>query len=79
MTFYLQGSDTTQLANYARELRPALQEIPGLINVNVSTKPGKPEVILRPDRLKLDDVGLTVQDLAMTMVPCYLNDTSGRV
>ncbi len=67
VTFYLQGSDTTQLANYARELRPALQEIPGLINVNVSTKPGKPEVILRPDRLKLDDVGLTVQDLAMTM------------
>jgi HAE1 family hydrophobic/amphiphilic exporter-1 len=67
VTFYLQGSDTTQLANYARELRPQLQQIPGLINVDVSTKPGKPEVVLRPDRLKLNDMGLTVQDLAMTM------------
>lgn len=67
LTFYLQGPDTIQLANYARELRPRLQEIPGLINVDISTKPGKPEVIIRPDRLKLNDMGLTVQDLALTM------------
>lgn len=67
LTFYLQGTDTTELANYARELRPRLQDIPGLINVDISTKPGKPEVVLHPDRLKLNDMGLTVQDLAMTM------------
>jgi HAE1 family hydrophobic/amphiphilic exporter-1 len=67
VTFYLQGPDTGDLARYARELRPALQRIPGMINVDVSTKPGRPEIVLRPDRIKLDDVGLTVQDLAMTM------------
>ncbi|HKK49836.1 MAG TPA: efflux RND transporter permease subunit, partial [Alkalispirochaeta sp.] len=32
-----------------------------------SSKPGRPEVVLHPDRLKLEDAGLTVQDLAMAM------------
>lgn len=67
VAFYLQGRDNATLANYARELRPQLQQVPGLINVDISTKPGRPEVVLRPDRLKLNEVGLTVQDLAMTM------------
>jgi HAE1 family hydrophobic/amphiphilic exporter-1 len=67
VTFYLQGPDTTALADYAREVRPRLQEIPGLINVDISSKPGRPEVVLRPDRLKLEDAGLTVQELAMAM------------
>ena len=67
ITFYLEGPDATQLANYARELRPRLSEVPGLINVDISTKPGKPEIVIAPDRIKLNDVGLTVQDLAITM------------
>ncbi|TVR73287.1 MAG: efflux RND transporter permease subunit [Spirochaetaceae bacterium] len=67
ITFYLQGPDMTLLTDFALELRPRLQEIPGLINVDISTKPGRPEVVLRPDRLKLNDAGITVQDLATTM------------
>ena len=67
VTFYLQGPDTATLADFAREVRPRLQEIPGLINVDISSKPGRPEVVLLPDRLKLEDAGLSVQDLAMAM------------
>ena len=67
VAFFLQGRDNATLANYARELRPRLQRIPGLINVDTSTKPGRPEIVLRPDRIKLNEVGLTVQDLALTM------------
>jgi hydrophobic/amphiphilic exporter-1 (mainly G- bacteria), HAE1 family len=67
ITFYLRGPDTATLADYALELRPRLQEITGLINVDISSKPGRPEVVLRPDRLKLEDAGLSVQDLAVTM------------
>lgn len=67
ITFYLQGPDMSRLTDYALELRPRLQEIPGLINVDTSSKPGRPEVVLRPDRLKLNDAGITVQDLAATM------------
>ncbi len=67
VTFYLQGEETERLAGYARELRERLEEIPGIVNLDTSSKPGKPEVILTPDRIKLNDAGLTVQDLAMTM------------
>jgi len=67
VVFYLQGDDTETLANLARELRPRLMEVPGLVGVNTSSKPGSPEVVLYPDRLKLNEVGLTVQDLAMVM------------
>lgn len=67
VVFYLQGTDTDELASLARELRPRLNEIPGLVGIDTSSKPGKPEVVLYPDRLKLNEVGLTVQDLAMTM------------
>jgi HAE1 family hydrophobic/amphiphilic exporter-1 len=67
VVFYLQGDDTDTLAALARELRPRLQEVPGLIGIDTSSKPGSPEVVLYPDRLKLNDVGLTVQDLATTM------------
>ncbi len=67
VTFYLQGEETERLAGYAGELRERLEEIPGIVNLDTSSKPGKPEVILMPDRLKLNDAGLTVQDLAMTM------------
>ncbi|MCG8477591.1 MAG: efflux RND transporter permease subunit, partial [Spirochaetales bacterium] len=65
--FYIQGEDTDTLASIARDLRPQLQRIPGLINVDISTRPGSPEVVLYPDRLKLNEVGLTVHDLATTM------------
>lgn len=67
VAFYLQGRDSATLASFARELRPRLTRIPGLINVDISAKPGRPEVVLRPDRERLEDVGLTVSDLALSM------------
>jgi HAE1 family hydrophobic/amphiphilic exporter-1 len=67
VAFYLQGENTDRLGDFARDLRARLPEVPGLVNLDTSSKPGKPEVILTPDRIKLNDAGLTVQDLAMTM------------
>ena len=67
VTFYLQGEDTGSLANLARDLRERLREVPGLVNIDTSSKPGTPEIVLRPDRLTLNEAGLTVQELAMTM------------
>lgn len=67
VTFYLQGEETGRLGEFARELRGRLEEIPGIVNLDTSSKPGKPEIILSPDRIKLNDAGLTVQDLATTM------------
>ena len=67
VTFYLQGENLGQVEVYRQELVSRLREIPGLINVSTSTKPGTPEIVLKPDRMKLNEAGLSVQQLAMTM------------
>ncbi len=65
--FYLQGDDSRTLAELARRLRPMIGEIPGLMNIDVSSKPGTPEIVLRPDRLKLTDAGISVQEAAVAL------------
>jgi HAE1 family hydrophobic/amphiphilic exporter-1 len=67
VTFYLQGPRTDTLAGLTQELRSRLEEIPGLINVDTSSKPGNPEVVLHPDRRRLNEAGMTVKELATTM------------
>ncbi|WP_321990968.1 efflux RND transporter permease subunit [Marispirochaeta aestuarii] len=67
VTFYLQGENLDQVEVYRQELVSRLREIPGLINVSTSTKPGTPEIVLKPDRMKLNEAGISVQQLAMTM------------
>jgi HAE1 family hydrophobic/amphiphilic exporter-1 len=67
VTFYLQGENLGQVEGYRQELVSRLREIPGLINISTSTKPGTPEIVLKPDRMKLNEAGISVQQLAMTM------------
>ena len=67
ITFYLQGSDLAKLEEIKRELHSKLKEIPGISNLNTSSRAGKPEITLIPDRVKMADAGLTVFDLAMTL------------
>jgi hydrophobic/amphiphilic exporter-1 (mainly G- bacteria), HAE1 family len=65
--FYLQGEDLGLIEIYRQELVSRIKQIPGLINLSTSTKPGTPEIVLRPDRMKLNEAGISVQQLAMTM------------
>jgi hydrophobic/amphiphilic exporter-1 (mainly G- bacteria), HAE1 family len=67
VTFYLQGLDRQQLNRYSRELQDAIRGVPGLVNLDVSSKAGRPELVLYPDRFRVNEAGLTVQDLAITM------------
>ncbi len=65
--FYLQGDDLARIEIYRQELLTNLREVPGMINIATSSKAGKPEIVLEPDRYKLNEAGLSVQQLAMTM------------
>lgn len=67
ITFYLQGNDLAKLEEIKRGLFSKLKEIPGISNLNTSSRAGKPEITLIPDRVKMADAGLTVFDLAMTL------------
>lgn len=67
IAFYLQGNNTDELQQYTNILKEKMAAIPGLTGIDSSMKSGKPEVTLYPDRQKLSDMGLTMQDLAMGM------------
>ena len=65
--FYLKGQNLATLEKYADLLMAKLAEIPGMINVDTSTRPGKPEITIYPDRVKMSEAGVTVQDLAFVL------------
>jgi HAE1 family hydrophobic/amphiphilic exporter-1 len=51
----------------AADITARIQDVPGLVGLNNSSRPGKPEIALHPDRKKLADAGVTVHDLALTL------------
>ncbi|MCP4149203.1 MAG: efflux RND transporter permease subunit [bacterium] len=65
--FYLQGQDSEKLELYKNQVLARIKEVPGLVNLTTSSRSGKPEIKLVPNRKKLSDVGLTVYELAMAL------------
>jgi HAE1 family hydrophobic/amphiphilic exporter-1 len=67
ISFYLQGNNIEELQTYTNLIKEEMSHIEGLTGIDSSLKSGKPEITLYPNRLKLSDMGLTMQDLAMAM------------
>ncbi len=67
LQFSLMGQDLDRLELYKADVVERIKDIPGLINLNTSSRPGKPELVLTPDRRKLAEVGITVYEIAMTL------------
>jgi HAE1 family hydrophobic/amphiphilic exporter-1 len=65
--FYILGQENAQLEIYKDDLVNRIKDIEGMINLNTSSRSGKPEITLMPDREKLAMLGLTVFDVAMTL------------
>lgn len=65
--FFLLGQDVDQLERYNTDIVNRIKTVPGFVNPSTSSRSGKPEITLVPDRRKLADAGLTVYDLAMTL------------
>ncbi|MBU0985008.1 MAG: efflux RND transporter permease subunit [candidate division Zixibacteria bacterium] len=62
---YVKGQDMSEVERYTAMIYEQIKDVPGLMNLNMSSRPGRPEVTVTPDRRKLAEVGLTVYDLAM--------------
>ncbi len=77
------GDDRELLLRTVENLRLKLANgaIKGVINPDISSKPGKPELRAIPDRIRLADANLTVADVANTMRILYEGnkDTKFRV
>lgn len=53
--------------------------VKGVINADISSKPGKPELRLTPDRSRLANYGMTVADVATAMRLLYEGDDSTKL
>ncbi len=65
--FFLMGQDVDVLERIKEEVVARIKPTEGLINLNTSSRAGKPEITLIPDRRKISDAGLTISDLAFTL------------
>lgn len=65
--FYLQGQDVIKVEQYTTQLLAKMRQIPGLMNVNTSSRPGKVEITIYPDRIKMTEAGVTMQELAVLL------------
>ena len=62
--FMVQGPDLKQLELYSEQLREKALTIPGLVDVDTTLNPGKPEISVYLDRPKASDLGVSVADAA---------------
>jgi HAE1 family hydrophobic/amphiphilic exporter-1 len=65
--FFLMGQDLEELDRLKDEIFTKIKDIPGLINLDQSSREGKPEITIIPDRKKLSESGITAQEIAITV------------
>lgn len=65
--FYLRGQDNDRLEVYKEELLGTIRDTEGLVNLTTSSRTGKPEITLTPNRIKIAEAGLSVYELAFTL------------
>ncbi len=65
--FYLLGQDLEKLEEIKAEIVEKAKNIEGLVNFDNSSSAGKPEMTIRPDRQKIAELGVTVQEIALTL------------
>jgi len=59
--------DAGELNQFSLELEEKLKTVPGLVDVDVSYQPGKPEVLLVVDRRKAADLGINIATVGSTI------------
>jgi HAE1 family hydrophobic/amphiphilic exporter-1 len=59
--------DPDELNRFALQMAEQLKQVPGLVDVDVSYKPGKPEVLIVVDRRKAADLGINVGAVGSTI------------
>lgn len=67
VSFYLQGQDQDVLEELKFDVMDQIRDIPGLTNVDSSSRPGTSELTLYPKRDRLAAIGATVYDVAVAM------------
>ena len=64
---FLLGQDLNTLEKWQDTVMNIMKSTSGVINLDNSSRKGKPEITVYPNRQKLSELGLTTMDLAMTL------------
>lgn len=70
--------DPDKVLPAAEKVRQIMSKIPGIVNTELSSKPGKPELRLRPDRARLADNDLSVAQLGAVTRVLYEGNTDAK-
>lgn len=65
--FYLLGTDVLKLEQLKNKVVNEISEIKGIVNFDNTSRSGKPEITVFPLRDKIEEAGITVTDVAMTL------------
>jgi hydrophobic/amphiphilic exporter-1 (mainly G- bacteria), HAE1 family len=73
----LQGDDATKLAQLADRIAVEVKQVPGAVDVGLSTKGQKPELDVQIDRGLAGSLGLTVGQVAQALRPAFAGIDAG--
>jgi hydrophobic/amphiphilic exporter-1 (mainly G- bacteria), HAE1 family len=65
--FNIRGSDSDELERVARALVAELERLPGFVDLDVTHRPGRPELVIDIDRDRAADLGVPVAAIATTI------------
>lgn len=65
--FFVLGQDMEVLDGLKNQIMDKIRDIPGLINLDQSSREGKPEITIIPNRVMMAETGVTSQQIAVTV------------
>jgi HAE1 family hydrophobic/amphiphilic exporter-1 len=67
ISFFLMGSEDDVLVKLSEQVYDKLKDIPGLVNFDTSTRPGRPEITIEPRRDQLALTRNNVMEIALSV------------
>jgi len=74
----IHGQDLEQLARYGQQIMEGIRKVPGVTDVDMSMKPGKPELRVFIDRAKCAHFGLTVPEVGAALRTALAGTDAGK-
>jgi HAE1 family hydrophobic/amphiphilic exporter-1 len=77
--FYIMGQNENEVQKLSNQVYSKIKDIPGLVNFDMSTRTGRPEMTVYPKRDVLGDIGLSVTELALSLRSSVEGMSSSKV
>jgi hydrophobic/amphiphilic exporter-1 (mainly G- bacteria), HAE1 family len=73
----LRGKEATSLAETAEKIQRIVEAVPGAVDVGLSTRGQKPEVVVEPNRGLAGSLGVSVAEVAQSLRPAFAGVDAG--